>query len=175
MWKGVGDRTELQHIDPATLMAITVFLSRSGLLNRGPRGPASLRHVPHSSIFSTTGLISNWLNFLCTEFLRASQITLIQPVHCQGYILIFPYRMHLLFTQVHFLFWQLSRGQYVTHIFFDSECLKTLDSYKNGKFKAWEILITKTNVLAHLSTCLHSISNHIFVDGWLVFMAYQPW
>ena len=34
-------------------MAITVFLSRSrGLLNRGPGDPASLRHVPHSSIFS---------------------------------------------------------------------------------------------------------------------------
>ena len=38
-----------------TLMAITVFLSRSpGLLNRGPGGPASLEHVPHSSIFSPT-------------------------------------------------------------------------------------------------------------------------
>ena len=50
------------------LMAITAFLSRSpGLLNRGPGGPASLGHVPHSSIFSPTGLISNWLNFLCTE------------------------------------------------------------------------------------------------------------
>ena len=45
-----------------TLMAITAFLSRSpGVLNRGPRGPASLEHVPHSSIFSPTGLISNWL------------------------------------------------------------------------------------------------------------------
>ena len=32
----------------------------------------------------------------------------------QGYILIFLDWMHLLFTQVHFLFWQLGRGQYVT-------------------------------------------------------------
>ena len=38
----------------------------------------------------------------------------IQPVHGQGYILIFLNRMHLLFTQVHFLFWQLGWGQYVT-------------------------------------------------------------
>ena len=36
-------------------MAITVVLSGSpGLLSRGPGGPASLRHGPHSSIFSPT-------------------------------------------------------------------------------------------------------------------------
>ena len=36
MWEGVGDRTELQHIDPPTLLTITAFLSSSlGLLNRG--------------------------------------------------------------------------------------------------------------------------------------------
>ena len=39
-----------------------------------------------------------------TFFLWASQIALIQPVHGQGYILIFLDRMHLLFTRVHFLF-----------------------------------------------------------------------
>ena len=127
-----------------TPMAITAFLSRYPVLHyRGPGGPASLGHVPHSSIFSPTGqsgvlrapsagcwfflphLISNWLNFLCTElynsltptfFLWASQIALIQPIHGQGYILIFLGRMHLLFTQVHFLFWQPSwaGGQYTT-------------------------------------------------------------
>ena len=70
-------------------------------------------------------LISNWLNFLCTElynsststfFLWASQIALIQPIHGQGYTLLFLDRMHLLFTQVHFLFWQPGRvvGQYTT-------------------------------------------------------------
>ena len=38
-------------------MAITAFLSRSpGLLNRGPGGPASLGHGPHSSIFPSTDL-----------------------------------------------------------------------------------------------------------------------
>ena len=68
----------------------------------------------------------NWLSSLCTElynsstptfFLWASQIALIQPIHGQGYILIFLDRMHLLFTQVHFLFWQLGRvvGQYTTN------------------------------------------------------------
>ena len=38
----------------------------------------------------------------------------IQLVHGREYILIFFDRMHLLFTLVHFLFWQLGRGQYVT-------------------------------------------------------------
>ena len=168
----------------STLLAITAFLSRSpGLLNRGPGGPASLGHVPQSSIFSPTAtaqsgawgatllgagflyrilspnhLISNWLNFLCTElynsstptfFLWASQIALIQPVHGQGYILVFLDRMHLLFTQVHFLFWQLGRvgGQYTTettnHII--SECSKFVQKdYKTrhdwvGKVIDWEL------------------------------------
>ena len=104
------------------------FLSCSAvLLNQGPGGPASLGAGSLYHILSPTGLISNWLNFLCTElyncstssfFLWASQIALFQPVHGQGYILIFLDRMHLLFTQVHFLFWQLGRvgGQYVTYV-----------------------------------------------------------
>ena len=64
-------------------------------------------------------LVSNWcslqtLNFLCsvlynsstsTLFLWVLQVALIQPIHGQGYTLLFLDRMHLLFTQVHFLFW----------------------------------------------------------------------
>ena len=144
LWEGVRDRTELQHIDPNSYGHNSVSPE---LLNRGPGGPASLGHVPHSSIFSPTDLNFNcsigcpesplcWVlvfstasylrltDFLSspglyncstsTFFLWASQIELIQTVHCQGYILIFLGWMHLLFTQVHFLFWQLSRGQYVT-------------------------------------------------------------
>ena len=114
-----------------TLLAITAFLFRSpGLLNRGPGSPASLGAGFLYRILSPNCLISKliWsptLNFLCTElynsststfFLWASQIVLIQPVHGQGYILIFLDRLHLLFTQVHFLFWQPGRvvGQYTT-------------------------------------------------------------
>ena len=42
---------------------------------------------------------------------------LIQPVHGQGYNILID-RMHLLFTLVHFLFWQLGRvvGQYTTSL-----------------------------------------------------------
>ena len=131
-----------------TLLAITAFLSRSpGLLKRGPGGPAFLgagflyrilpptRLIPNWLIgglrapsaecwLSLPHLVSNWLNFQCTElynsststFLWASQIALIQPIHGQDYTLLFLDRMHLLFTQVHFLFWQPGRVvvQYTT-------------------------------------------------------------
>ena len=56
----VGDWTELQHIDPQTLLATAAFLSRSpGLLNQGPGGPASA-----GTWFSFQHLLSNWSDFL---------------------------------------------------------------------------------------------------------------
>ena len=82
-----------------TLLAITTFLSCSpGLLNRGPGGPASQGHVliPASSLqlvwspnwligglralsagcwLSLRHLVSNWLNFLCTELYNSSTPT----------------------------------------------------------------------------------------------------
>ena len=61
---------------PPTLMAITAFLSRSpGLLNWGPGGPASLGAGSLYCILSPTGLIPNWLNFLCTELYNSSTTT----------------------------------------------------------------------------------------------------
>ena len=101
LWEGLGNRTELQHIDPHSYGHNSVSF------------PISWAHSA-GCWFSLPHLISNRLNFLCTElynsstptfFLWVSQIALIQPVHGQGYILIFLDRMHLLFTQVHFLFW----------------------------------------------------------------------
>ena len=67
----------------------------------------SLPHLLQLPDFlSSTGLYNSSTS---TFFLWASQITLIQPVHGQGYnILIFLNRMYLLFTQVHFLFWRFS-------------------------------------------------------------------
>ena len=108
-----------------TLMAIGVSFLFSWVAQPGAWGPASLGARFLYRILSSTGLIPNWLNFLCTElynrststfFLWASQIALIQPIHGQGYTLLFLDRMHLLFTQVHFLFWDLGRviGQYTT-------------------------------------------------------------
>ena len=149
LWEGVGDRTELQHIDPhscghksvsfpfswatepgvwgpslsGTCSSFQHLLSNwsEQLINRGPEGP-----LCWVLVFSTASY-PQLMNFLCTElyncststfFLWVSQIALNQPVHGQGYFLIFLYLMHLLFTQVHFLFWQLGRGQYVTWLHF---------------------------------------------------------
>ena len=212
VWKGVGDRTELQHFDPHSIGHNRVSFPFSWAAQPGACGPSlsgcwfslphlisnssdpklvwsptdlsgawglpllgagflfhilsptslipnwligglrapsagcwfSLPHLvsnssgPQLSIgglnapsagcwFSLPHFVSNWLNFLCTElynsststfFLWASQIALIQPIHGQGYTLLFLDRMHLLFTLVHFLFWQLGRveGQYTTLI-----------------------------------------------------------
>ena len=60
------------------------------------------------------GYIIIWLPLF---FLQASQFrTQFNPIDNQGYILIFLDWMLLLFTQMHFLFWQLGRvgGQYTT-------------------------------------------------------------
>ena len=118
-----------------TLMAITAFLSRSsGLLNRKPGGPASLGYGPHSSIFSPTPtaqsgvmrapsagcwfslqhLISNLLELPVHRVILFFYAHSIQPIDSQGYPLDTFDHMHLLFTQVHFLFWQLGRGWYAT-------------------------------------------------------------
>ena len=119
VWEGVGDRTELQHIDPHYYGHNSVSFPFSWAAQPGAHSAGCLFSLPH--------LTSNWLNFLCTElyncltptfFLWASQIALIQPVHGQGYTLIFLDRMHLLFTQVHSLFWQPGwvGGQYTTPV-----------------------------------------------------------
>ena len=94
----------------------------SKLLNRGPEG--SLYWV---LAFSTASCLQLVWSPNCSElynsststfFLWASQIALVQPVHGQSYTLLFLDRMHLLFIQVHFLFWQPGRvvGQYTTII-----------------------------------------------------------
>ena len=127
MWEGVGDRTELQHINP--LLAITAFLSRSpGLLNRGsgaqPLWDMFLNPASHLQlVWSPTDWISCALSYIIVQRPPSScgrhNFALIQPVHGQGYnILIFLDRMHLLFTQVYFLFWLPGRvgGQYKTFL-----------------------------------------------------------
>ena len=149
MWEGVGDGTELQHIDPhsyghnsvsslfswaAQLGAWGPTLLGAGSLNRilsptdwsptataqsGAWGPTLLGAGFLYRILSPIDWSSCAYNSsMPTFFLWASQITLIQPIHGQVYILIFLDWMHLLFTQAHFLFWQPSwvGGQYTTLI-----------------------------------------------------------
>ena len=105
------------------------------LLNRRSSGPPLLCAGFLYRILSPNGLISNWCSpglYNCstyTFFLLASQIALIQPVHGQAYILIFLDRMHLLFTQAHFLFWQLGRGRRSVY----SRISKTINDIINKK------------------------------------------
>ena len=129
---------------PPTLMAISVSFPFSWAAQPEAWGPSltgcwfSLPFLTSNSFDLQTGLISYWLNSVCTElynssttpfFLSASQIALIQPVYGQGYILIFLDRMHLLFTQVHFLFWQSGRvgGQYTTRIKKYIQCFTSVE------------------------------------------------
>ena len=64
--------------------------------------------------FLSLGLYNNLTSTLLPASVTISHS--IQPLDSQGHILIFLDRMHLLFTQVHFLFWQLGRvrGQYTS-------------------------------------------------------------
>ena len=105
----IGDWTKVQHIDPPTLLATAAFLSRSpGLLNWGAWAPIlcwDMVLIPASSL---------QLIWTSTYFLLASQFALNSTLR-QSRLSpnIFDW-MHLLFPQVHFFFWQLGRGQYVT-------------------------------------------------------------
>ena len=111
-----------------TYSSIQHLLSNwSGLqtLNRGSQGPFCRVLAFSTASCHQRVWFPNWLNFLCTQLfnsstptfsLWASQIALIQSIHGQGYTLLFLDLMHLLFTKVHFLFWQSGRvvGQYTS-------------------------------------------------------------
>ena len=84
MWEGVGDWTELQHIDPHSIGHNRVSFPFFWAAQPGTWGPSF-----SGCWFSLLHLISNSLNFLCTElynsstptfFLWVSQIALIQPI-----------------------------------------------------------------------------------------------
>ena len=101
MWEGVGDWTELQHIDPHSIGHNRISLPFSWAAQPGARGPASLGAGFLYRILSLTGLVSkllsrgpegslcwvlafstasclqlvwspNWLNFLCTQLYNSS-------------------------------------------------------------------------------------------------------
>ena len=129
MWEGVGDRTELQHIDPHSyghqhFFPVLLGCSTGGLgaqplwvLVFSTASYLQLVWSPTADFLSSPGLY----NDLTPTLLPASvTIALIQLVHGQGYyILIFLDQTHLLFTPVHFLFWLLGwvGGQYATLLY----------------------------------------------------------
>ena len=140
----VGDWTELQHIDPHSYGHNSVSFPFSWAAQPGAWGPSlsgtwsSFQHLlsnwselqltqsgvlkaPSAGCwFSLQHLISNWLELTVHRVISSFYAHSIQLVDSQGYPLDTFGRMHLLFTQVHFLFWQLGWGQYATTFF---ECI----------------------------------------------------
>ena len=121
VWEGVGDRTELQYIDPHSIGHNRVPFPFSWVAQPGAWGAHSDGFLYR--ILSPTGLVARLTDFLFSPsyiivqppfFLWASQLHSFNPSTVKVIILIFLDRMHLLFTQVHFLFWQPSWvvGQY---------------------------------------------------------------
>ena len=109
--------TELQHIDPHSYANKSVSFPFSWAAQPGAWGPASLGACSLYRILSPTLTSSLHPGYIIVRHPPSSgrhKSHSIQPVHDQGYILIFLDRMHLLFIQVHFLFWQLGRDLYVT-------------------------------------------------------------
>ena len=99
-----------------------------------------LGHGSYSSIFSPTDLnllsLGLYNNLTPTYFLWASKFILNSTIRQSRLSPDIFDRMHLLFTQVHFFFWQLGRGQYVTVIliFFlllNDDLYARLTSYSN--------------------------------------------
>ena len=144
----VGDWTELQHIDPHSYGHNNVSFPFSWAAQLRAWGPSfsgtwsSFQHLLSNCNCSIGGLrapsdgcwfllphlISNWLELPVHRVILLFYADSIQPVDSQGYPLDTFDRMHLLFTQVHFLFWQLDRvgGQYATIERNGNLCLKHL-------------------------------------------------
>ena len=99
-----------QHFFPVLLGCSTGCLEAQPMLGHGS----------HSSIFSPTDLNflspGLYINLTSTYFLRASQFALNSTLRQSRLSPDIFDRMHLLFTLVHFFFWQLGRGQYVTYL-----------------------------------------------------------
>ena len=94
MWEGVGDWTQLQHIDPHSICHNRVSFLFSCAAQPLTWGPTLLGAGFLYRILSPTGLVSKLTDFLSSPsyiivqrllFLVAVTIVLIQPIHSQGY------------------------------------------------------------------------------------------
>ena len=118
--RGPGGSASLGLVPQSSIFSPTGVIFK--LLNRGLEG--SLCWMLSFSTASCLQLVSSpnctelYNSSTTTIFLWASQIAVIQPIHGQGYTLLFFDQMHLLFTEVHFLFWLPDRvlGQYTKYL-----------------------------------------------------------
>ena len=117
--RGPGGPAYLSAVPQSSILSPTRLIPNCNC-SIGAWGPTLLGAGFLYRILSPTDFLCNELynSSTSTFFLWASQTALIQPIHGQGYTLLFLDRMHLLFTQVRFLFWQPGRvvGQYTTAI-----------------------------------------------------------
>ena len=127
VWEGVGDRTKTATYWPPQLFWLSqpFFPVLLGCPTGGLASQPLLRYGSHSSI-SPTDLNSPGLydNLTPTYFLRAAQFALNSTLRQSRLPPDIFDRMHLLFTQVHFFFWQLGWGQYVTFLRHDPKCYR---------------------------------------------------
>ena len=94
VWEGVGDRTELQHIDPHSIGHNRVPFPFSWATQPGAWGPTLLDAGFLYRILSPTVLVSKLTDFLSSPSYIIAQrplllvgvtIALILPIHGQGY------------------------------------------------------------------------------------------
>ena len=94
VWEGVGDQTELQHIDPHSIGHNRVSFPFSWAAQPEAWGPTLLGVSFLYRILSPTGLVSKLIDFLSSPsyiivqpplLLVGVTITLVQPIHGQGY------------------------------------------------------------------------------------------
>ena len=94
VWEGVGDRTELQHIDLHSIGHNCVSFPFSWAAQPGAWGPTLLGAGFLYCILPSTGLVSKLTDFLSSpSYIRVQRplllvgviIALIQPIHGQGY------------------------------------------------------------------------------------------
>ena len=117
----VGDWTEMQHFDPHSSGHSSISFPFSWAAQPGVWGPSLCWDIVLIPAYS--------LQLIWTSCHRGYIIIWPPPTSCERHICtqfnlstvkFIPWspdifdRMHLLFTQVHFLFWQLGRGLYVT-------------------------------------------------------------
>ena len=94
LWEGVGDRTELQHIDPHSIGHNRVSFLFSWAAQPGTWGPTLLSAGFLYHILSPTGLVSKLTDFLSSPsyiivqhplLLVGVTTALIQPIYGQSY------------------------------------------------------------------------------------------
>ena len=113
----VGDWTELQHIDPYSSGHNSISFPFSWAAQPGAWGSSlcwDMVLISASSLQLTwtychRGHITIWRPPTSCEHHNSTPQQLDSPSDIFN-------RMHLLFTQVHFFFWQLARGQYATDL-----------------------------------------------------------